>query len=168
MKTNKSIIYSFICLFLVLTLVPYNSISFNPKPPLTDDSLTKALVDSEPIIIIDDANFTDYGFSGTGTAGDPYRIENLNIITTEERGIDVKSTTKYFVIDNCYVEAEVAGIYVNGVAPATATISNNECNNHTMFGVYVGNSQNSTVNNNSGQNNYRGGVYHFLPVFNCV
>jgi len=59
------------------------------------------LAPSGPINIINDNNFTDYGFVGTGSSGDPYRIENFNITTSSTAAISIIGTTKYFVIFRC-------------------------------------------------------------------
>ena len=52
-------------------------------------------LDSLPIIITNDSNFTDYGFPGNGTLSNPYRIENLNITTNASSGIEIINTSKF-------------------------------------------------------------------------
>ncbi|MCG3222312.1 MAG: hypothetical protein H7641_13110, partial [Candidatus Heimdallarchaeota archaeon] len=47
----------------------------------------------EPIFISNDGNFTDYGFPGSGSKANPYRIENLNITTDFSNGITINSTS---------------------------------------------------------------------------
>ena len=47
------------------------------------------------INIINDDNFTDYGFEGLGSETLPYLIQNLNISTNNDNGIFIKDTTKF-------------------------------------------------------------------------
>ena len=162
MKIRK-IFCILICSFLLSTVLVNNNALSNLTPPQNDSYSLKALTNSEAISIKYDANFTDYVFEGSGTEGDPYRIENLNIVTTEEYGIRVEKTTMHFVINNCYIEAEENGIYVFSVDPATATISNNECNKHTGNGIYTSNSQNTTLIHNKGRDNFRGAFISSCP-----
>ena len=57
------------------------------------------------INIISDNNFTDYRFPGSGTSEDPYIIEGYRIENENKYGIQINSTTKYFIIRNCHVNA---------------------------------------------------------------
>jgi len=82
----------------------------------------------EFITISNDQNFTDYGFSGIGTAENPYIIENYTIEAYDyHNGIAVRDTTKHFVIRNCTVRAFWSGIFLVNVTNNTATIINNTC-----------------------------------------
>jgi len=128
-------------------------------------------IDSVPIRITNDSNFTDYGLLGTGTPQDPFRIENLNIITSEDKGIYIFNTTKYFKIQNCFVDAYRSGIVIDSVRKETtiiedticvgnsasgirilhspgAKIINNTCNYNSFAGIHVGNSSESQIENN--------------------
>lgn len=141
-----------------------------------------SLVNSPPIIITEDSNFTDYGFTGDGTAVNPFVIENLNITTTGEKGIYIHNTTKYFRIQNCFVNASIAGIVIDTVKKGTTVITdnicvgnilrgiqiyhspnsqiiNNTCKFNIYFGIYVRNSSRSQVNNNICSNNGEVGIY---------
>ncbi len=83
------------------------------------------LPDHEPIYIDADADFATLGFPGEGSAENPYKIENYHILADEMDGIYVTSTTKYFLIQDCLVEGQEFGIYLNSIADHTATIKNN-------------------------------------------
>ncbi|MBY9001976.1 MAG: right-handed parallel beta-helix repeat-containing protein, partial [Candidatus Heimdallarchaeota archaeon] len=109
--------------------------------------VTDDLVVHEPIIIIDDSNFTDYGFSGDGTKTTPYLIENWQIITNEDYSIHVKNTTKYFVIRDCHVEADLYAIGITDVANGTAIIYNNSCSGDG--GILIDESDFSLITNNT-------------------
>ncbi len=121
----------------------------------TDASLNKSyplssfFVNSSPIIILNDSNFTDYGFTGSGTSNDPIIIENLNITVGEEMGIYITNTTKHFVIQNCYIQDTNYGIYVNTTKTSTPTILSNVCFNNSQRSIYVVDTHYSTVINNT-------------------
>ncbi|MHA1205511.1 MAG: hypothetical protein ACTSSL_11350 [Candidatus Heimdallarchaeaceae archaeon] len=61
-----------------------------------------ALTAHDPIIIASDSDFSI--FPGTGTPEDLYIIEGFNITTISDYGINIRYTTKYFIIHNCYVD----------------------------------------------------------------
>ncbi|MCG3256847.1 MAG: right-handed parallel beta-helix repeat-containing protein [Candidatus Heimdallarchaeota archaeon] len=80
------------------------------------------------ISITSDQGFIDYGFSGSGTALDPYLIENYVIDSFDYgAGIHVEDTTKHFVIRNCSIKALWVCIFIRDVSDYTATITNNTC-----------------------------------------
>ena len=106
-----------------------------------------------PIEIITDDNFTDYGFPGSGTDVDPYIIQEYNITTTSGSGISIEDTTKYFVIRDCYIDADIDGIYIRS-ADGTATIINNICNNNNDDGIYLWQTSSILINNTCNNNNY--------------
>ena len=115
-----------------------------------------ALTPHAAIEIISDDNFTDYGFLGSGTETDPFIIEGYNITTTDGTGIFIRDTTKYFVIRNCYIDAEGHGIYIRFVTDGTVTIINNTCSNHDWAGIMLDTAFGSTVINNTCNNNEYG------------
>ncbi len=81
------------------------------------------------ISVASDQDFIDYGFSGSGTALDPYIIENHVIDSFDYGvGIHVEDTTKHFVIRNCSIEALWTCIFVRDAADYTVTITNNSLN----------------------------------------
>ncbi len=118
------------------------------------DLLLSSLIPHDFITIISDSGFLAY--LGSGTVEDPYVIEGFNITTTYDTGIYISDTTKYFIIRNCYVDAEGYGIYISSVADGTATIANNTCNNNLYIGITLGGSGSSTVINNTCRNNNYG------------
>ncbi|MHA2242049.1 MAG: hypothetical protein ACXACE_10615, partial [Candidatus Thorarchaeota archaeon] len=63
---------------------------------------TSAYIEREPIVITSNDNFTDYGFPGDGTVGDPYTISGYNITTTDIC-ISIKNTDAYFTIRDCFL-----------------------------------------------------------------
>ncbi len=109
-----------------------------------------------PISISSDSDLE--AFPGTGTDEDPYIIEGYNITTTSDEGIYVTGTTKYLVIQNCYVNAKGDGIRIYYIADGTLVISNNICSNNGRYGILVIGTPNATIVNNTCINNDNNGI----------
>ncbi len=95
------------------------------------------LTDHDPIVIWGDEDFEVYNFPGKGTQSNPYKIENYNITTNLQVGIYIWNTTKYFVIRDCYVNANVTGIYIDSITEETGTINRNEVEMNEKHGILV-------------------------------
>ena len=103
-----------------------------------------------PIFINGDNSFTPSNgvSSGSGTADDPYVIENLLIDASGSHGIWIENTTKHFIIRNCVVENGGGthwGIYLKNVR--NGRIENNTCENN-LDGIALGLSSNNILSNN--------------------
>ncbi|TET75484.1 MAG: hypothetical protein E3J43_08255, partial [Candidatus Heimdallarchaeota archaeon] len=106
------------------------------------------------ILILSDDDFDNYDFAGSGTAEDPFLIEDLKI-TKEPKNeymyaIKIFNTAKHFVIQNCRIEAYHGGISLSQNANGTVKIINNyiyRCN--AFNGLSVDNSDQVTIVNNS-------------------
>lgn len=109
--------------------------------------LKSTLTPHEPILIYNNANFSDYSLPGSGTELDPYRIENYNITTINTAGIVVRNTTDYFVIQNCYVDAWFTAIGITIVDPGTGEISGVTCKQNKLYGIVIGETSQITVKN---------------------
>ncbi len=114
------------------------------------------LTPHDPIEIRYDSDFEI--FPGSGTIENPYLIEGYNITTTDDDGIYITETTKYFTVRNCYVDARFKGIYIHDVADGTATVINNMCNNNNWNGISLWLSNSSIVANNTCSNNNWDGI----------
>ncbi len=130
-----------------------------------------SLINHAPIIITHNDNFTDYGFSGTGTELNPYKIERYNITTSFQRAISISNTTVYFHITNCYVQTRSSGdhigIHVSSIALGTALITDNIIINNKN-GIYIYKSNSSFVSNNTIMNNSYAGIYLYRSNFSVV
>ena len=115
-----------------------------------------SLISHPPVIIISDDNFTDYGFMGNGSGNNPYRIENLNITTTEQFGICIDNVTKTFVIKNCYVDAQDYGILIGYVHNENIIVDNNVCTKNSLHGILSYRCQGIVINNNTVKANQEG------------
>ena len=123
-------------LSLTLTLLPnhipnpecFNCPEWSEYPEWSDYE------DINPIVILDDQDFNNYSFIGTGTENDPYIIEGYRIISDESACISIRDTTKHFIIRNCSLgfhneSSNHEGIYISDIASNTAKISNNRIQN---------------------------------------
>ncbi|MBY9002101.1 MAG: right-handed parallel beta-helix repeat-containing protein, partial [Candidatus Heimdallarchaeota archaeon] len=130
-----------VSIMLILSLLILYSVALNAEvrtssaeTPLTTPSNQPSLEDlivETPMIIDYDSDFESYGFPGDGSPGDPYRIENLNITTTEDYCLNFGGyTTKHFIIQNCFLKTDTNyAIYIgkyNIIAEGTVDIYNND------------------------------------------
>lgn len=136
---------------IITSIVVPIVIIYLPKNGVPNDDLI------EPIIILRDEDFENYNFPGNGTENNPYLIENYNITTSEDYGIYISSTTKYFIIQNCILEANKSGILVNNIAYRTAKIIKNVCNNQN-YGIFLDSSSGISITSNICKNNSNSGI----------
>jgi parallel beta-helix repeat protein len=132
----------------------------------------------EPILITSDSDFASQGWPGSGTPGDPYRIENLEIVRVRGNSIEVRDTTAYFRVGNCVVTGndEGNGIYllntVNGVLDSNRCergdygirldycqyidLVANLCSRNAEAGLYLHESKRNSVSGNVCEYNPQG------------
>ena len=84
LRKNKHLIPKILSLVIILTLVPYTSADISNIN--SEKEIEK--ISSEPIEIFSDADFgpSGYNLPGSGTSGDPYKIEKHNIVTDADYG----------------------------------------------------------------------------------
>ncbi|MGQ4871048.1 MAG: right-handed parallel beta-helix repeat-containing protein, partial [Candidatus Thorarchaeota archaeon] len=115
------------------------------------DGVRVAYTSSGPIAISSDADFVSQGWPGSGTAADPYRIENLSIVTSSNTAINVSSTTAYFVIKNCLIQNSSSVDLTTGIAlKDNAHGAIRDCiveNKHD--GIYINGSNETALDNNT-------------------
>ncbi|MFW9897493.1 MAG: nitrous oxide reductase family maturation protein NosD [Candidatus Thorarchaeota archaeon] len=113
-------------------------------------------INDSPIEIFNDNDFLSYNFSGSGTQEDPYRIENLNIVTTNNYGIVVQNITKYILIqNNMFTDAFWGAIRIDNTSSGTIIIINNTCIGGDL-GIIVSNSPQIKILNNTCSDSYNG------------
>ncbi|MHA2193639.1 MAG: hypothetical protein ACXAAR_09445, partial [Candidatus Thorarchaeota archaeon] len=87
-----------------------------------------------PIAILSDADFSSFGFPGTGEKATPYRIEGYNITDTNFELIVIENTEAFFVIQNNYLDSITS----------------------SLDAIYIRNAKNGLVYNNTVVNNRHG------------
>lgn len=118
------------------------------------------LIQSDPIHITNDSAFSV--FPGSGTKTDPYRLENYNISSEIQNfGINISDTTKFFVIQNCFIKVKQVGIWISWIAHGTAEIRNNTCIEHDAYGIDLWDAPGTLIDNNSLTSNSLNGL-------NCI
>ena len=146
---------------------------------LSPSPVHAALTPHDPIYIEGNENFTPANgvVSGSGTAEDPYIIENWDISAENANGIEIRNTTAYFIIRSSYVHDGRLGIYfenmINGIVDNNVAENNwvgirlsyHSDNNLISNNVVRGNrssiflnlySNNNTISNNVAENNWEG------------
>ena len=153
--------YLFCSIIVLLFFISYSNIDpifdvCSQQQILTSENPISNLhyVEHAPIAILNDNDFETYGFPGSGNASDPYIIENLNISSHPgEIRIEIRETTKHFIIRNCFLKGGSIGIYLYRLDSNTTVISNNTCSNNDLFGIYVHHASQSLIINNTCSNN---------------
>ncbi len=140
--------YSLITILILLCSTSFSTINVSAFERVTSLSYF-SYINSSPIIIREDSNFTDYGFLGDGSESNPFIIENLNITTEEEKGIYIYNTTRYFIIKNCFVNASKDGIVIDTVKEGSAVITDNICTKNSLGGISIYHAPKSQLSNNT-------------------
>jgi len=104
------------------------------------------------------------GWSGDGTEGNPYVIEDyiITINYSDQHGIDIQNTNVYFIIQNITVISNYAfdksGYYLYNVK--NGELRNNTAtgidSHHFFYGFHLQNSTNNILTGNNANNTYKG------------
>jgi len=155
-KANTKVLLFIILIFCLILFVNQTSLTIkNPTETILENSQKILPSDMSankdilyiihgPIDIDSDDDFLAYGFNGTGTANDPYIIENYEI----NGGIDIRFVSKCFIIRNCLLKSSSIGIYLYNVSINEAIIQNVYCENNT-YGIWFKNVDGVTITNST-------------------
>jgi len=146
-KINKKKLVGIIILISIIILTPVSFIIYF--------ELEKSVRDFV-IEIGSDEDFEEYGFPGSGTEQDPYRIENYTIHTSNYYAIVIHDVTKYFRIWNNILHVEHIGIYIVNVAPNITQIMNNFISGGETGGIFIRNVDGGIIENNTCCDNFEG------------
>jgi parallel beta-helix repeat protein len=130
---------------------------------------TLALTAHAPILIDGNAGFTNASgvVQGSGTASDPYVIENWDISASTAAGVKILNTDAHFIVRNCYVHdglsyhAMYLGLCANG------TITENNCSNNAV-GIHLGLSSDNTIYNNTCNSSDMAGINLYFSNNNSI
>ena len=108
-----------------------------------------------------------WGWTGDGTATNPYIIENYDINARGGQGaIYIGNTTLHFIIRNCKVyntkyrsSPYFAGFGIALYNTENGFVLNNIVFNNDYYGIWLGSSKNNIIFNNQVYNNGVGGIY---------
>ena len=155
-------------LFFLMGLTVLFTLAILVSPPQNsvepiENSILSPNVDS-PISIVGNGGFT--GYSGNGSPGSPYIIENKVIDGLGSSNcIEITDTDAYFVIQNCVLYNGNYGIDLHNAS--NGLVINNIAYDmaYSGFLVYQGASWN-TLRNNTAYNNAERGIWLFGPNVN--
>jgi len=151
----RKIAFSLLTISLILSSI-WVGLSINYiEESKSSETLYISIKIDPPIEIYDNNDLLSYNFSGSGTEEDPYRIEYLNIITSNNYGIVVQNITKYILIQNNNVNALFGAIRIFNTGPDTIIITNNTCIGGEL-GIFVAISPRIKILNNTCTDSYDG------------
>ncbi|MFX0114040.1 MAG: right-handed parallel beta-helix repeat-containing protein [Candidatus Hodarchaeota archaeon] len=130
----------------------------------------------DPIWINNNGDFSALGFPGSGTLNDPYRIEDVVIFDSEAPLIHIQDTTAYFIIRNVILDGIIGAnngielwrvangqitdntiynclIGIHLLASDSNSITNNLIVDNQGDGIFIENSNNTTISHNTIANN---------------
>ena len=138
------------------TIKKLNKVNYN------ESHVSSLYTDHDPISIDGDAELSQVANSGTGSSEDPYLIEGWDIPHNQGEAISIQNTTKYFRIQNCWLENSntsfnwmSTGILIDSCLDGTVSIHNNTWHNE-RYGIFINNINCSVIRYNSG---YNSGMY---------
>ncbi|HME51813.1 MAG TPA: right-handed parallel beta-helix repeat-containing protein [Candidatus Lokiarchaeia archaeon] len=117
-----------------------------------------------PISINNNAQLAAFpGITGSGTAGDPYIIQDL-VIDGGGSGSDIliQNTNVFLVIRNCSVINAGTGPPDAGIlldSCMNVKVSGNTATNNGLYGIAIGFSHDNMISGNTVTNNVQGGIY---------
>lgn len=104
----RRLVVPLIAILFILILVSPTALSSTASTRIHEEqskfivSQNEGYTHHDPISILDNGEFSQSGFPGSGTYEDPYLIEGLNI-TNNDRCIWISNTDSYFRIRNCFL-----------------------------------------------------------------
>ncbi len=119
---NKKI--SLAALFLVPIIV--STIGFTIYGVVNDKVYLNSLYAQGEIVILNDNDFSErHSLPGSGTAENPFLIENYIFKNPKTVAIVIKDTSKHFIIRNCSVQKQGQPLYISNIGFNTGTVINN-------------------------------------------
>lgn len=137
-------------IIILISIIFFTAISFIFLFTLTEP------VQDFVIEIRSDEDFEKYGFPGSGTEQDPFRIENYTIHTSNLWAISICDVTKHFIIWNNILEIERIGIYICNVEPNITQIMSNIIFGGDGGGILIRNVNGGIINGNTCYDNFQG------------
>jgi parallel beta-helix repeat protein len=169
MKMGAKLISFFIVcsfLFIILHIIDFSVVSGKLIDP-------NSLSPHNPIKIeyYNQFNSINGISSGNGSIYNPFIIENWSINASYGTGIEISNIDAYFVIRNCYIHDGIngatsnSGIYFKNVK--NGVVENNKINNN-YHGIYLQNSVDIVIRNNTCKNNKDDSIYFYESNNNLI
>ncbi len=143
----------FIFALLTISIVIPSTSTFGLQDILVEDedrSSLSSLTPRSTIYLYSNSDFVTSGFPGSGTASDPYRIENFLIEDQVGYGMYIAGISAHFVIQNCVIRNVThSGIKLVNTDDGVATLRNNTINTVQSRGILIINCLNVTIDGNN-------------------
>jgi parallel beta-helix repeat protein len=111
----------------------------------------------DPISISSNDQFASQGFPGLGTFADPYVIEGFSITASSGDLINIRDTTFYFRIANCFLDGLTTNDWgINFENVINANIEKNLIRNTGVDGIGIYHSEYNSIINNTISNTDKG------------
>ncbi|MFW9991731.1 MAG: NosD domain-containing protein [Candidatus Odinarchaeota archaeon] len=155
MNEKQKICSGLLAVILVILIPPVIDLSLRKG---TEPTIRPKMVTQDQSIVITGNGGFSANFTGSGTPGDPYVLEDVIINADGPSGINISNTDAYFRIENVLVNGSnydyTAGIYLENVT--NGQINNSGVTNST-YGFVLVNSSYNTLTGNRAYNNTRDG-----------
>ncbi|TFG30314.1 hypothetical protein EU528_08430 [Candidatus Thorarchaeota archaeon] len=151
MKPRFYLVTLLLCLLFLSSLRSSNNVDQgigvdDLSSQLIESPYLQAYEDHGPIVVAGDDNLTAWGFPGSGSGAEPYRIEGYNF-TLNGTAISVTNISLYLVINGCWIQSAGdkagSGIYFENVT--SGQIENCTIKDKT-YGVHIFESDSCTIN----------------------
>jgi parallel beta-helix repeat protein len=177
--------------FIISVMVALVALATSPLFANRASALPDGLLSHGPILINGDAGFTSANgvTSGSGTVVDLYVIDGWDINASSANGIEIRNTTAYFVIRNCYVhnggsrgiwffnvkngkidnnlfKNNSSGIYLEYYSDNNL-VSNNIVGN-SEYGIWIYRSDNNIISKNTCENSNYGILLYANSSYNLI
>ncbi len=123
-KLHKNTKISLVVLFLVPIIL--STIGLSICRIVDKELYLRDLYAQGEIVILNDNDFSDkFSLPGSGTAENPFLIEDYIFDDPDTTAIVIKDTTKHFIIRNCSIKKYGQPIFISNIGFNTGTVINN-------------------------------------------
>ncbi len=123
-KLQRNTKISLAALFLVPIII--STIGLSIYGVMDEKIYLNSLYAQGEIVILNDYDFSEkYSFPGSGTAEDPFLIENYLFDDPDTTAIVIKDTTKHFIIRNCSISKLGQPLFISNIGFNTGVLINN-------------------------------------------
>ncbi len=123
-KLQRNTKISLAALFLVPIII--STIGLSIYGVMDEKIYLNSLYAQGEIVILNDYDFSEkYSFPGSGTAEDPFLIENYLFDDPDTTAIVIKDTTKHFIIRNCSISKLGQPLFISNIGFNTGILINN-------------------------------------------
>ncbi len=151
----------FLIIFLWLGVTSNLTLMNSSSTPHSTERVSLSIMAADPAIFIDgNTQLAAFATGGDGSHGNPYLIANYSIAPTSSHGVEIRNTTKHFILHNVTVDGTGSsgnyGFYFRNV---TNGIIENNIARYWKQGFWLESSSNNTLTGNTAKNNLSSGFW---------